>query len=75
MFELDHVKWTDDLEVSGTMRWNLSSGNVTADVNLRRDGAQVGHLDIAWNDIRTDAIATLNGTIGGKRVAARRIAP
>ncbi len=75
VFELDRVKWTNDLEVSGTMRWNLSSGNVTANVNLRRDGAQVGQLDIAWNDIRTDAIATLNGTIGGKRLAARRIAP
>jgi len=75
VFRLDRVKWTNDLEVSGTMRWVLSTGDVTASVKLRRDDTQVGWLDIAWNDIRTDAIATISGRIDGNRVAARRIAP
>jgi pimeloyl-ACP methyl ester carboxylesterase len=74
-WELDHVKWTDDLEVTGTMEWNLASGDVTADVMLRQNGKNVGNLSIAWNDVPSNAIATLTGTISGDRVKAKRIAP
>jgi pimeloyl-ACP methyl ester carboxylesterase len=74
-FDLDHVKWTNDLEVTGTMQWNLASGNVTADVTLRQGGKNAGNLTIAWNDVQSNAIATITGTIGGDRVKAKRIAP
>jgi pimeloyl-ACP methyl ester carboxylesterase len=74
-FDLDHVKWTDDLEVTGTMEWNLASGDVTVAVKLRQNGKNAGNLNIAWNDVQSNAIATLTGTIGGDRVKARRIAP
>ena len=74
-FDLDHVKWTNDLEVTGTMEWNLASGNVTAEVKPRQNGKNVGDLSIAWNDVQSNAIATLTGTIGGDRVKAKRIAP
>jgi hypothetical protein len=69
------VQWTDDLQVSGRMRWDVSTGDVAADVRLRRAGAQVGTLAIKWNDVQKDAIATLTGTIGNKAVKAKRIAP
>ena len=74
-FDLDHVKWTNDLEVTGTMEWDLASGNVTADVKLRQNGKNVGNLSIAWNDVQSNAIASITGTIGGDRVKAKRIAP
>jgi len=74
-FELKRVQWTDDLQVSGVMRWNVSTGDVTADVRLRRAGAQAGTLAIKWNDIQSNAVATLTGTIGNKTVKAKRIAP
>jgi pimeloyl-ACP methyl ester carboxylesterase len=74
-FDLKRVKWTDDLEVSGTMGWNLATGNVTAYVRLRQGGRNVGNLVIAWNDVESNAIATIDGTIGGDRVKAKRIAP
>ena len=74
-FELDRVQWTEDLQVSGQMRWHLDSGNVIADVRLRQDGKQVGTLTIEWNDVQKNAIATLRGTIGTKTVKAKRIAP
>jgi len=74
-FDLDHVKWTEDLEVTGAMRWDLASGNVTADVKLRQNKKNVGNLSIAWNDVQSNAIATVTGTIGGDRVKAKRIAP
>lgn len=72
---LDRVKWTEDLEVSGTMAWDLASGDVTANVVLRENGAQVGDLAIAWNDVESHAVAQVTGTIKGDRVRARRLAP
>jgi hypothetical protein len=74
-FELDRVKWTEDLQVSGRMRWHLDTGNVIAVVRLRQDDKQVGTLTIEWNDVQKNAIATLTGTIGTKAVKAKRIAP
>jgi hypothetical protein len=69
------VQWTNDLQVSGRMRWHVANGKVTATVRLRRGGAQVGTLNIEWNDVNKNAVATLTGTIGNKSVKARRIAP
>ena len=69
------MQWTDDLQVSGKMRWHVATGKVTATVRLRRGGAQVGTLTIEWNDVQKNAVATLAGTIGNKTVKAKRIAP
>ena len=74
-FQLKRVQWTDDLQVSGRMRWHLDTGNVTAVVNLRQDNKKVGTLTIEWNDVQKNAVATLTGTIGTKTLKARRIAP
>jgi pimeloyl-ACP methyl ester carboxylesterase len=74
-WELHKVKWTDDLEVSGTMGWDLASGDVTADVTLRQGSKSVGNLSISWSDVQSNAIASVTGTIGGDRVRAKRIAP
>jgi len=74
-FELNRVQWTDDLQVSGRMRWDVSTGNVTADVRLRRGRTQAGTLTIKWNDVQKNAVATLSGTIGNRTIKAKRIAP
>jgi len=74
-FELNRVQWTDDLQVSGRMRWDVSTGKVTADVRLRRAGVQAGTLSIEWNDVQQNAIATLTGAIGNRTLKAKRIAP
>ena len=74
-FEFEHVKWTEDLEITGVMRWYLKANTVSADVQLWQNGTSVGALNIAWNDLDTNAMATLTGTIGNERVKAQRIAP
>jgi pimeloyl-ACP methyl ester carboxylesterase len=74
-FVLNEVQWTEDLEVSGTITWNMATDAVAADVTLFRDGKRAGRLDIAWDDGRRDAIATLTGNIGSTKVKAKRIAP
>jgi pimeloyl-ACP methyl ester carboxylesterase len=72
-FTLDHVRWAEDLAVSGTLRWNQSTGDITADLTL--DGAATGTVALAWNDRDTDAVARLTGTIGGHALVAERLAP
>jgi pimeloyl-ACP methyl ester carboxylesterase len=75
VFDLNRVQWTDDLQVSGSLTWKLASGDVIADVRLRQGGKNIGNLNITWNDVRVDAVATLTGTIHDKAVKAKRIAP
>ena len=72
-FTLDHVRWAEDLAVSGTIRWNQSTGAVTADLTL--DDAATGTVTLAWNDRETDAMAQITGLIGDRTLAAERIAP
>lgn len=74
-WDLDKVKWTEDLEVSGSIVWNSASGNVGADVKLRKGGKKIGTLSISWNDVPANAVATVTGSIDGDRVRATRIAP
>ncbi len=74
-FDLDHVQWTGDLEVTGTIHWYTATGDVSADVKLRQNGKNVGNLSFAWNDVAVNAIASITGTINGDRVRAQRIAP
>jgi hypothetical protein len=74
-FEFTRVQWTEDLEITGTMSWYLKSGDVSADIRLWQNGKSVGDLNIAWNDVDDNALATLSGTIGNDRIRAQRIAP
>jgi hypothetical protein len=74
-FELDRVQWTEDLQVSGRMRWHLDTGYVIATVRLRQVSRQIGALTLQWNDVQKDAMATLTGTIADKVLKAQRIAP
>jgi hypothetical protein len=74
-FSLDRVRWAEDLEVSGTIRWRTASGKVSADVTLRHGGKNVGDIDLAWNDVEVNAIASMSGEINGRRVKAQRLAP
>jgi pimeloyl-ACP methyl ester carboxylesterase len=74
-FDLDHVQWTEDLEVTGTIYWYTATGDVSADVTLRQNGKNIGNLNCTWNDVAVNATATITGTINGDRVKAQRIAP
>jgi pimeloyl-ACP methyl ester carboxylesterase len=75
VYQLNNVKWTDDLEVSGTLRWYEASGKVVARVTLRQGGANAGNLTILWDDVASNAMASISGTLDGERVLAKRIAP
>jgi hypothetical protein len=74
-FTLKGLKWTEDVAVSGTVSWDQTSNIITARVTLKSGGAQVGNLQIHWNDADINARATVTGTIQGATLNANRIAP
>jgi pimeloyl-ACP methyl ester carboxylesterase len=73
LFTLRRVRWVEDLAVSGTMRWNQTTGEVTARLVLA--GAGSGTLKLTWNDRLTDARVTVTGSVNGRAVEAERLAP
>lgn len=65
-FKMDDMKWVDDLEVRGSVRWDRANGAIVAYVNLA--GAATGSLTISWNDWRSLAQAHAVGIVDGKKV-------
>ncbi len=75
LFTLDGVRYTTDVAVSGKIKWNTSTGAVTANVTLARGGTSLGSLKMIWSDADINAIAAVQGTVQGQAVVASRIAP
>jgi hypothetical protein len=74
-FKLKAFKWTEDVAVSGTVSWDQTTNLITAQVTLKKAGAQVGTLQISWNDADINAMAAVTGDIQGAALIAQRIAP
>ncbi len=74
-WDLEGVRWTQDVAVSGTVSWDMSTNIITADVSLKNGGKALGTLKIRWNDADINAVATVSGKIQGATLNAKRIAP
>jgi hypothetical protein len=74
-FELHDVRWVQDVAVSGTVLWDRSTGAIRARVTIRGPNTPDGSLSMAWNDFRTQPIASIRGRLGGVRVAYELPAP
>jgi pimeloyl-ACP methyl ester carboxylesterase len=72
-FDLDNLRWIDNLAVSGKMKWDRATGNVSANVTCTR--AADCKLTIAWNYYAPYANATVTGRIDGERVSLTLPAP
>jgi pimeloyl-ACP methyl ester carboxylesterase len=69
-FQLDALRWTDDVAVSGTITWNADTSEVRVQL-----ATTAGMLDATWRDRVADSIATITGQLNGRRVAATMTAP
>jgi pimeloyl-ACP methyl ester carboxylesterase len=75
-FTLDKLKWVDDLEVSGKMKWGYNyPGEVIARLTIRGPATEPGELIVTWSSRVPLAQATIIGTIGGRKIAAIMYAP
>ena len=67
------MRFVGDLAVSGVVKWDRRAGTVGA--RLRLGGARKGTLRIGWSTRSVRAVASLRGTLGGRRVLLRIPAP
>lgn len=73
---LSGVRWTEDLAVSGEVDAEPGiSGQVRAQLALEGPEGLTGHLQVRWREGGPQTLATISGTLAGKRVAAETLAP
>jgi len=75
---LDHVRWTEDIAVSGTLDAPARRGGAvraTFEVEAASADAARGMLTLRWSEGTAAAMAQIDGTWAGSRVAARTPAP
>ena len=74
-FQMTNSQWVEDLAVSGTIAWELvKPGAVHASVTFMTP-AGAGSLQIDWHDREPQAQATMQGSIGGRKIVASMGAP
>jgi hypothetical protein len=74
-FTLSSMRFVDDIAVSGHVNWSYGTGVASAHLTLRGYGVPTGTLDVSWNDLQANAIASVTGTLSGKNVVATLPAP
>jgi pimeloyl-ACP methyl ester carboxylesterase len=75
-FTLDRLKWVEDLEVSGKMKWDyVYPGEAIIHLTLSGPATEPGELTINWNSRVPLAPAAIAGKIGGRKIAATMYAP
>ena len=76
LFSLDHMKWTNDVEVSGSFTWDYyKPGAVIAQLTLTGDSVTAGALQIQFNSREPLAQASITGQIDGRSIVATMYAP
>ena len=72
---LTNVRWTQDLAVSGTLDWPLRGGEARLALEFHTAGGPGGHVAAHWPEVGAEAVAELDGEVGGLALAARASAP
>ena len=70
---LSGVRWTNDLQISGTAELDAKSARARA--NLTLSGASTGTLEARWPTAGNAAKATISGTVDGYALRAAMPAP
>jgi pimeloyl-ACP methyl ester carboxylesterase len=75
-FAMSQIKWVDDVEVSGKMKWAYTyPGNITAHIRLAGAGTDPAALTISWQSRVPMSQAEIKGRIGKRKIAATMYAP
>jgi pimeloyl-ACP methyl ester carboxylesterase len=70
-----HVRWAEDLALSGTLVWEAHAGEAVAHVHARVRGGESVKLTIRWPEGTADAKARIEGRAGGAKLLAETAAP
>jgi hypothetical protein len=74
-WELHQNRYVADVAVTGHVTWNRHNGAIVADVSVAGSGVKHGRLTLTWNDWDQLAKARAVGTVGGRDVNVRFLAP
>jgi pimeloyl-ACP methyl ester carboxylesterase len=74
-FRLRQVRWVNDLAVTGTLDWAYGVGISRAHLRIKAAKGEAGILNIQWPEREAQAMAVINGTIGGRQIRAITPAP
>jgi len=74
-WRLKKVRWVRDVKVSGTARWDRTTGRIRANLTVDGPGARPGELRLRWNDRHSHAQASAIGQLGRAAVNYRFPAP
>jgi hypothetical protein len=74
-YQLQGVRWTEDMAVSGHVVWNQATGAIHGTLTFAGPGSAGGKLDVRWNDRDLHAMARLAGLVDGHRLVADMPAP
>jgi pimeloyl-ACP methyl ester carboxylesterase len=69
------LEWVDDVRVTGTVRWDRTTGEVVARLAVAGPATQHGEVVIRWNELRPRSVATIGGRIGGRNMVATMPTP
>ena len=73
---LDHVRWVEDLAVSGTLDKTAARiGVVRAVLQLATADGVAGEITVEWPEEIANSMAAIRGTMAGAAVTARTPAP
>ncbi|MBA3913346.1 MAG: alpha/beta fold hydrolase [Acidobacteriales bacterium] len=76
LFDLEQVRWTNDVTVSGRFTWDYyKPGTVTGQLAVSGPNGESGNVTISFDSREADAQATISGTIRGKQIVASMYAP
>jgi pimeloyl-ACP methyl ester carboxylesterase len=76
IFNLDDLRWTEDVSVSGRADWDYNfPGAVTAELKIVGTQNLKGSLKVHWNSRVAGANAEITGRLGSSKVAASMYAP
>jgi pimeloyl-ACP methyl ester carboxylesterase len=72
LLQLDGLRFSDDLAVSGTLEWNPAGNEGRAALRLDGPAGVHGELSLRWRDQdATSAFVPVTGTLDGRNVRAR----
>ncbi len=74
-FQLNGLRWVEDVATTGTLDWNYQTGKVVARLQIDGTHSQSGTLTIQWQDRTSNATASISGQIGDRQILATITAP
>jgi hypothetical protein len=75
VFDLDATQFVPGVKVSGTARWSVENGSITARVTTHGPDGTAADLRISWSTREQRAVASIRGDAGGRHLVATMPAP